>query len=140
MQNSDPQPKNWRTWWSGFATAVLLAAGGLLAVVVYQGDQPMQAHRVMPARAAFSIDIPTGCEVKEDAPRSESQVFRVVCGGVEYAGVYTSNAADRSIPRSRVIATEYAWPSQVQTWSRVVPGNQEKADRISASVSVRTMN
>lgn len=135
-----PKPKSRRFRWGGLAAAVILGVAGPLGVLAYQGDQPMQTKLVMPARAAFSINIPTGCQMTEDPPGPDFQVFRIICGGVEYAGVYTGNAADRTMPRSRLTETEFAWPFQVQTWSRKISGDQEKADRISASVSVKAMN
>jgi hypothetical protein len=122
---------------SGLAVA---GAAVLLTVLVVQGDAPMQRHVTVDAQDAFSVDIPDGCQMTAAAGDVDYRVFRVTCGAIDYAGVYVGNSANLTVPRSRVTRTDFHWPAQVQTWSLIVPGDQEKADRIAASVSVRAQN
>jgi len=61
----------------------------------------------------------------------------VTCKDVTYAGVYAGNAADRQMPRSRLLKTSLQWPSEIQVWSLVVPNDQARADLIAASVRLR---
>ena len=89
-------------------------------------------------RAAFDIDIPPDCELTTDGIKLDFQTFRVSCGGVQYAGLYAGNFADRSVPRSRLLPAPYSWPSEVQVWSLEVPRDQARADKIAASVRIRT--
>ena len=91
-------------------------------------------------RAAFEIDLPSDCEMTSAGPKLDFQTFRVSCGGIQYAGLYVGNFADRSVPRSRLLPAPYAWPSEVQVWSLKVPKDQARADRIADSVRVRVGN
>lgn len=91
-------------------------------------------------RKAFDIALPSGCEINTEGVKLDFQTFRVSCGGVPYAGLYVGNFADKSVPRSRLLATPYSWPSEVQVWSLEVPKDQAGADRIAASVRVRINN
>lgn len=88
-------------------------------------------------REAFEIALPADCKLATDGPRIDFQVFYVTCEGKTYGGIYVGNAADRSMPRSRVIATEYGWPSEIQVWSLEVGADQSRADAIAASVRAR---
>jgi len=91
-------------------------------------------------RMAFDIDIPSDCKITTNEHRLDFQIFRVSCGGVEYAGLYVGNFADRNVPRSRVLTAPYSWPSEVQVWTLEVPNGQDRADKIASSVRVRTSN
>ncbi|MFZ5718790.1 MAG: hypothetical protein ACOY5Y_04905 [Pseudomonadota bacterium] len=117
-------------------TKAALAAVALSAMAgnSAMAQAPMDAER---ARAAFTVDLPTGCELRDGALRAEFAVFYVYCGGQFYAGIYAGNAADREVPRSRLMLTEHRWPAEVQAWAAEVPGDQAKADAIAASVRVR---
>lgn len=88
-------------------------------------------------RDAFDIMLPKDCNLTSNDTQMDFQVFRVVCGEIAYAAVYVGNAADQSIPRSRLLPTPFDWPSQVQAWSFSVPSDQDRADQIAASVRVR---
>ena len=89
------------------------------------------------ARAAFTVDLPDGCSLEEGQVRASFAIFYVSCEGRVYAGIYAGNAADRELPRSRIMITETRWPSEVQAWAAEVPGDQIRADAIAASVRVR---
>lgn len=88
-------------------------------------------------RAAFDIDLPSDCEMTSAGLKLDFQTFSVSCGGIQYAGLYVGNFADRSVPRSRLLPAPYTWPSEVQVWSLEVPKDQARADKIADSVRVR---
>ena len=114
-----------------FAAVFALAAG------VAQAAPEPQGHVLNHARDAFSADVPSGCHETASDETLDFQVFVVMCADVPYAGVYAGNAPDLTTPRSRVMTTGLEWPSHIQAWSLVVPGDQSKADRIAASVRPR---
>lgn len=89
------------------------------------------------ARAAFTVDLPDGCSLEDGAIRASFAIFYVTCDGKVMAGIYAGNAADREMPRSRLMITETRWPSEVQAWAAEAPGDQARADAIAASVRVR---
>ena len=97
------------------------------------------AAQLAHGRDAFVVDVPPGCVERgtRDDLNIDYQVFYFSCRGKTYAGVYVGNAARSDIPRSRVIRTGLEWPAQVQVWSKVVPDDQQKADKIAASVRLR---
>lgn len=89
------------------------------------------------ARAAFTVDLPEGCKLEDGQVRASFAIFYVACEGRVVAGIYTGNAADRSMPRSRLMITETRWPSEVQVWAVDAAEDQARADAIVASVRVR---
>lgn len=89
------------------------------------------------ARAAFTVDLPEGCKLEDGQVRASFAIFYVACDGKVMAGIYAGNAADRQMPRSRVMITETRWPSEVQAWAANVGEDQARADAIAASVRVR---
>lgn len=89
------------------------------------------------ARAAFTVDLPPGCVLEDGQIRASFAIFYVACEGKVVAGIYTGNAADRSVPRSRIMITETRWPSEVQAWAVDADEDQARADAIAASVRVR---
>jgi hypothetical protein len=89
------------------------------------------------ARASFTVDLPEGCALEDGQVRASFAIFYVSCEGRVYAGIYAGNAADRAMPRSRIMITESRWPSEVQAWAADMPGDQARADAIAASVRVR---
>jgi hypothetical protein len=101
--------------------------------------QAMPLVEASSARAAFRIDLPDGCVLEEGVLQAAYATFQVSCGGRIYAGIYAGNAADPTVPRSRLIETDDKWPKQVQVWSEVVPDDQARADAIAASVKVRRL-
>ena len=46
------------------------------------------------ARAAFTVDLPEGCQLDEGQVRASFAIFYVSCEGRVYAGIYAGNAAD----------------------------------------------
>ena len=121
---------------------------GLVGMLLLAGCSPQRDEAVQQlelpraalqaGRDAFDITLPTGCRMTSTDAQMDFQVFRVLCGEAPYAAVYVGNAADRSIPRSRLLPTPFSWPSEVQAWSLSVPNDQERADQIAASVRVRS--
>lgn len=109
---------------------------GLGAMVSTAGAAP-PVFDVGRARAAFSVDLPEGCVLEDGQVRASFAIFYVACEGKVVAGIYTGNAADRSMPRSRVMITETRWPSEVQAWAVESGDDQARADAIAASVRVR---
>ncbi|PLR25091.1 hypothetical protein SGCZBJ_12715 [Caulobacter zeae] len=90
-------------------------------------------------RAAFDIDLPDDCRMTTKGFMVDYQVFKVTCGKGDYAGVYVGNFGDETVPRSRTLRTQFGWPTQVQVWSNIVPGDQARADAIAASVRLRAL-
>lgn len=117
-----------------FNAAMAVVALSAMAGSGAMAQLPLDLDR---ARAAFTVDLPDGCELRDGALRAEFAVFYVYCDGQLYGGVYAGNAADREVPRSRLMLTEHRWPAEVQAWAADVPGDQAKADAIAASVRVR---
>jgi hypothetical protein len=116
------------------ATGVLLA---LFAVSQASAASPSKAA-LKDGRDSFDIELPSACQLTTKGRGIDFQVFYVICGGVDYAGVYVGNAADNSTPRSRLLMTEFDWPAEVQVWSDVVTGHQDEADKIAASVRLKS--
>ena len=116
----------------------------ILLVSVLAVSHPDLGEAVGPAlqdgRQAFDVDLPSDCTMTGGDPRMDFEVFLITCGAVDYAGVYVGNAANESMPRSRLLAAPYQWPSQVQVWSLQVSADQARADRIAASVRLRKVN
>ncbi|HVI34064.1 hypothetical protein [Phenylobacterium sp.] len=120
---------------------------GLLGISLLAGCSPQRDEAaqqlelpraaLQKGRDAFDIALPTGCRMTSTETQMDFQVFRVLCGEVPYAAVYVGNAADASIPRSRLLPTPFSWPREVQAWSLSVPNDQDRADQIAASVRVR---
>lgn len=118
----------------GLRAALAAVALSAMAGVPAMAQPAMDADR---ARAAFTVDLPGGCELRDGALRADFAVFYVYCDGQFYAGIYAGNAADREVPRSRLMLTEHRWPAEVQAWAATIPADQAKADAIAASVRVR---
>ena len=118
----------------GTKAALVAVALSAMAGNAAMAQPPIDMER---ARAAFTVDLPDGCELRDGALRAEFAVFYVYCDGTFYAGIYAGNAADREVPRSRLMLTEHRWPAEVQAWAAEVRGDQAKADAIAASVRVR---
>jgi len=134
--------------WDHKAWAVV---GGLLAGLVLSACSPpkttptpygdvLRKEGAMNGREAFEIDLPDDCGLSTDGLRTDFQIFYIRCGTVDYGGIYVGNFAEPSTPRSRTMKTSFAWPSEVQVWSVDVEGDQERADRIAASVHLKPQN
>jgi len=119
--------------WKAKALGLALALGAMAGTA---GAAP-PVFDLGRARAAFMVDLPEGCSLEDGQVRASFAIFYVSCDGKVYAGIYAGNAADREMPRSRVMITESRWPSEVQAWAADVPGDQARADAIAASVRVR---
>ena len=119
--------------WKGKTLALAVALGAMAGTA---GAAP-PVFDVGRARAAFTVDLPDGCALEDGQVRASFAIFYVNCEGRVYAGIYAGNAADREMPRSRVIITESRWPSEVQAWAVDVPDAQARADAIVASVRAR---
>ncbi|HEY0646761.1 hypothetical protein [Phenylobacterium sp.] len=120
----------------GWKAKSLGLALGLAALAGTAGAAP-PVFDLGRARAAFTVDLPEGCVLEDGAVRASFAIFYVSCEGRVYAGIYAGNAADRAVPRSRIMVTDTRWPSEVQAWAADVPGDQARADAIAASVRVR---
>jgi hypothetical protein len=113
-------------------SAIVLAFSLGSAIHAY-AEQPV----VLPdPRSVFDVDLPAGCNLS-DHSGPDFSVFYVDCNGTTYAGIYVGNAADQSVPRSKLIETGYGFPSEIQVWSNEIPSDQEKAEKIAASVKLR---
>ena len=119
--------------WKGKTLGLALALGAMAGTA---GAAP-PVFDLGRARAAFTVDLPQGCTLEDGQVRASFAIFYVACEGKVYAGIYAGNAADRGMPRSRIMITESRWPSEVQAWAADVPGDQVRADAIAASVRVR---
>ena len=119
--------------WNDRALGLALALGAMVGTA---GAAP-PVFDLGRARAAFTVDLPDGCALEDGQVRASFAIFYVSCEGRVYAGIYAGNAADREMPRSRVMITANRWPSEVQAWAAEVPGDQARADAIAASVRVR---
>lgn len=119
--------------WKGKTLGLALALGAMAGTA---GAAP-PVFDLGRARAAFTVDLPEGCRLEDGQIRASFAIFYVSCEGKVYAGIYAGNAADREMPRSRVMITDSRWPSEVQAWAAEVDGDQARADAIAASVRVR---
>jgi hypothetical protein len=88
---------------------------------------------------AFNLTLPQDCKITRRPGKLDFEVFDVTCGGRPYAGIYAGNAPSTDIPRSRLLTTQFEWPSTIQVWTQKVPGHQRKADQIAASVRLRPL-
>ena len=126
--------------WSPLVSAKAAPAAWVI-LAVFAASQaradPSSKAELNNGREAFDIELPSACQITTKGRGLDFQVFYVVCGGVDYAGVYVGNAADRSTPRSRLLPTSFDWPAEVQVWSDVVTGDQDEADKIAASVRLK---
>lgn len=107
------------------------ASGPFGNVLIKQGT--------MNGRDSFEIDVPKPCQLTTQGLQTDYEIYRVTCGATNYAGVYVGNFGD-GIPRSRLLQTRYAWPTEVRVWSEIVPGDQARADQIAASVRLKKPN
>lgn len=110
-------------------TAVLIGLSGP-AIADDRGKDLSNGHD------AFDIDLPKDCGLT-DKNGPDFEVFYIACNGKTYGGIYTGNAANPDMPRSRLIKTGFGWPAEIQVWSLEVPDDQARADAIAASVKVR---
>jgi hypothetical protein len=95
-------------------------------------------HQLDRAQDAFDLDLPSGCKIAGNPSKLDFELFIVTCGGVPYAGIYAGNAPQTDIPRSRLLRTGYEWPALIQVWSLKVTHDQGRANKIAASVRLRS--
>ena len=124
---------------------------------------PRATRPQVAAQQAFDLDLPPGFKIVERPRGPDFSVFDIVKGGTVYVGIYAGNvpqfdteypsAAVRTEPSGRkhavatkdgrehivayLIDTHREFPNLLHVWVQDVPGDQETADRIAASVRAR---